>query len=209
MRIRSLCRLLLLALPLHFAGAQGTVPTFLYTVGQGTYAIVSRDPEQGSTTTIHIVLVPVTLSFDAAKTAGRTLIMDAAPDVPRVLRSPVFSRFAFPSGGATQYADAMLRTTFRKADAWHTLLGKPELKPVKIIVPAGYAYILTSKKTGDSFAVVDIGFLQKELFRQLPKRCRRKTQCAKLITSPELAVALITNGAVPKFTLASGPKVIV
>ena len=166
MRIKSLCRFLfLLALPLHFALAQGTVPTFQYTAGRGNYSILGRDPAQGSTTNIPTVLVPVTLSFDAAKK-----IMDATEDVSGVLRSPVFSSFAFPSGGATQYADAMLRTTFRNADGWHTLLGKPELKPVKITVPAGYGYILTSKKTGDSLAVVDIGFLQKEIFKQLPKQ---------------------------------------
>ena len=64
----------------------------------------------------------------------------------------------------------MLRTTFPKADGWHTLLGKPEVKPVKIAVPVGYGYILTSKKTGASFAVVDVEFLQKELFQQLPKQ---------------------------------------
>ncbi len=130
MRIQSLCLLLFLALPLRFVRAQGTVPTFQYTAGQGTYAIVGRDPAQGGTTTIPTLLVPVTLSFDAAKTAGRPLIMDATlmdanRDVPRVLRSPVFSRFAFPSGGPTQYVDAMLRTTFPKAEGWHTLLGKP------------------------------------------------------------------------------------
>jgi len=176
MRIKPLCRFFLLALPLHLAHAQGTVPTFQYTANQATYAILGRDLAQGSSTTIPTVLVPVTLSFDAPnKTAGeppitKARIMDAAPDVPRVLRSPVFSSFAFPSGGATQYADAMLRTTFRTPDGWHTLLGKPELKPVKITVPAGYGYILTSKKTGGSFAVVDIEFLQKELFKQLPKQ---------------------------------------
>ena len=87
--------------------------------------------------------------------------MDAAQDVAGVLHSPVFSKFAFPSGGATQYADAMLRTTFPEADGWHTLLGKPEVKPVKITVPVGYGYILTSKKGGASFAVVDVEFLQE------------------------------------------------
>ena len=51
--------------------------------------------------------------------------------------SPVFSKFAFPSGGTTQYVDAMLRTTFPKAEGWHTLLGKPEVKPVRITVPLG------------------------------------------------------------------------
>jgi chitinase len=169
MRIKALSRLFLLALPLHFAGAQGTVPTFRYTAGQGSYTIVGRDPAEGGGTTIPTVLVPVTLSFDTTKT-GKLSIMDAAPDVPRVLRSPVFSRFAFPTGGTTQYADAMLRTTFPHYDWWHTLLTKPELKPVKITIPAGYGYVLTSKKTGGSLAIVDIEFLQKELFKQLPKQ---------------------------------------
>ena len=132
--------------------------------------LVGRDPAQGGTTTIPTVLVPVTLSFEARKTAGKPFIMDAAPDVPRVLRSPVFSRFDFPSGGTTQYADAMLRTTFPKAEGWHTLLAKPEVKPVTITVPLGYGYMFTSKKTGASFAVADLEFLQKELFKQLPKQ---------------------------------------
>ena len=60
---------------------------------------------------------PSQLSFDAKKIAGKPFVMDAAPDVPGVLRSPVFTNFAFPSGGTTQYADALLRTTFPKADA--------------------------------------------------------------------------------------------
>ena len=170
MRIKSICLLFLLVLRLHCAHAQGTVPTFQHAVGQGSYTLVGRDPARGGTTTIPIVLVPITLSFEAKKTAGKPFIMDAAPDVPRVLRSPVFSKFAFPSGGTTQYADAMLRTTFPKVDGWHTLLGKPEVKAVKITVPIGYGYILTAKKTGGSFAVVDVEFLQKELFSQLPKQ---------------------------------------
>src|SRR5450759_1074956 len=170
MRIKSICLLFLPVLPLHFARAQGTVPTFQYARVQGSYTLAGRDPAQGGTTTIPTVLVPITLSLDARTTAGKPFLMDAAPDVPLALRSPVFSRFAFPSGGATQYADAMLRTTFPKADGWHTLLGKPEVKPVKIIVPVGYGYILTSKKTGGAFAILDVEFLQKELFKQLPKQ---------------------------------------
>src|SRR5260370_20842020 len=170
MRIQSLCLFFLLAPCLRLAHAQSTVPTFQHTAGQGSYTLVGRDPAQGGTTTIPTVLVPLTLSFDARKTAGKPFIMDAAPDIPHVLRSPVFSKFAFSSGGATQYADALLRTTFPKAEGWHTLLGKPEVKPLKITVPVGYGYILTSKKTGDSFAVADVEFLQKELFKQLPKQ---------------------------------------
>jgi chitinase len=154
-----------IALPWHFAQAQGTVPTFQHAIGQASYTLVGGDPARGGTTTIATVLVPLTLSFEATKT-----VMDAAPDVPRVRRSPVFSKFAFPSDGTTQYVDAMLRTTFPKADAWHTLLGEPEVKPLKVAVPAGYGYVLTSKKTGGTFAVADLEFLQKEIFKQIPKQ---------------------------------------
>src|ERR1039458_5071270 len=100
MHIKSFCLVFLLVLPLQFAHAQSGVPTFQHAVGQGSYTLAGRDPAQGGATTIPTVLVPITLSFEAKKAAGKPFIMDAAPDVPRVLRSPVFSKFAFPSGGA-------------------------------------------------------------------------------------------------------------
>ena len=170
MRIKFISLFFLLALSPRFAPAQGTVPTFQQTFGQSTYTLVGRDPAQGGVTTIPTMLVSIMLSFDAEKTPGRPFLMDAAPDVPRVLRSPIFSKFAFPSAARTQYADAMLRTTFPKATGWHTLLGKPKVKRVNITVPIGYGYILTSKKDGGSLAVVDVEFLQKELFKQVPKQ---------------------------------------
>jgi hypothetical protein len=104
--------LFLLLLPLNQAHAQGTVPTFERDAGGRSYTLVGRDPAQGGVTVIPTVLVPLSLSFDAKKTAGKPFVMDAGVDVPRVLHSPVFSKFAFASAGATQYADAMLRTTF-------------------------------------------------------------------------------------------------
>ncbi len=149
MPIKYVSLIFLLVMSAHSAYAQGTVPTFVHAVGQGSYTLAGRDPAQGGTTTIPTVLASVTLSFDAKKIAGKPFVMDATADVSRVLRSPVFSKFAFTSGGTTQYGDAMLRTTFPKADGWHTLLGKPEVKPVTITVPVGYGYILTSKKTGE------------------------------------------------------------
>jgi len=162
MPLRFACALIsLLALP--FVKAQGTVPTFQHTVGAGTYIVAGGDPDQGHTTTIPTLLIPVVLSFEAKK----PFTMDAALDVPHMLRSPVFSNFSFPNGGTTQYADAMLRATFPKADGWHTLLGKPEVKTVRITVPVGYGYILTSKQSGRSLAIVDIEFLQKEIFKQV------------------------------------------
>jgi chitinase len=170
MRIKSLTLLFLFVLPLPLACAQGTVPTFKYTIGQSTYTLVGRDPAEGGVTTIPTVLVPVKLSFEAKKVAGKPFIMDASPHVYGVLHSPIFSKFEFPSGGKTQYADAMLRTTFPSATGWHTLLGKPDVKLVKIAVPVGYGYVLTSKKTAASFAVVDLEFVEKELFKQIPKQ---------------------------------------
>jgi chitinase len=69
-----------------------------------------------------------------------------------------------------QYADALLRATFPKNKDWHTLLGRPEVKPVTVIVPAGYGYVLTSKSTGTAAAIVDLEFVQQEVFKQLPKQ---------------------------------------
>src|ERR1700676_3368219 len=96
LRIKSFVLLVLLVFPLHSVYAQGTVPTFRHTVGQSSYTLVGQDPSQGVTTTIPTVLVPITLSFEAKKIAGESFIMDADPDVPRILQSPVFSNFAFP-----------------------------------------------------------------------------------------------------------------
>jgi chitinase len=50
------------------------------------------------------------------------------------------------------------------------MLGKPEVKAVKVAVPSGSGYILTSRKSGRSLGIVDIEFLQKELFRHIAKQ---------------------------------------
>lgn len=67
------------------------------------------------TTTISTVLVPIALSFEANKIAGKPFLADASKDVQAILHSPVFSRFELSSGGHTEYVDAMLRTTFPAA----------------------------------------------------------------------------------------------
>ena len=165
-----LCALFFFVLRLPAAYAQGTVPTFSHTVDQHAYTFLGHDPAQAVSTTIPTVLVPIELSFAAKTTDGRPFVMAAAPDVPRILSSPIFSRFAFSSGNKTQYGDALLRATFPNQPGWHTLLGKPEVKPLKIEVPLGYGYILTSRKEGTSFAVVDVEFLQQAIFKHLPRQ---------------------------------------
>src|SRR3984885_10259483 len=169
-RTKPICLLILLGLSLQPVNAQGTVPTFIHSTGQGPYTLAGRDPSQAGTTTIPTLLVPIALSFDANRLAGKPFVMDAAADVSPILRSPIFSNFAFSAGNTTQYGDAMLRSTFPRAEVWHTLLGKPQVKSIKITIPVGYGYILTSKSNGGSFAGVDIEFLQRELFKQLPKQ---------------------------------------
>ncbi len=162
--------IILTLLSIYAGRAQGTVPAFLFSVGQSSYTIAGADLAQNHTTFIPTVIVPVTLSFEAKKVDGKPFVMDAGPDVARVLRSPIFEKFAFPAGGPTQYADAMLRATFRSAPEWHTLLGKPEVQPLSLTIPAGYGFVLTSKSTGRSVAIVDVEFLQRELFRRVPKQ---------------------------------------
>ncbi len=44
------------------------------------------------------------------------------------------------------------------------------MKPLTIAIPVGYGYLLSSKKSGTYFAVVDSEFLQKEIFKQLPRQ---------------------------------------
>jgi chitinase len=164
-RIRPLCLLVLLAVTYRFSHAQGTIPTFTRAVGGSSYTFAGHDPAQPGTTVIPTVLVPVALTFE-----GKTASMDAGPDVPRILASPIFSNYSFPSGKKTQYTDAMLRSTFPQDKRGHTLLGKPTVKAVTIAIPAGYGYLLTSKKSGTSFAVVDSEFLEKQLFQQIPRQ---------------------------------------
>lgn len=148
---------------------QGAVPTFQYSSGRGQYRLIGRDPSQGGTTVIPTVVVPIALSF--AGRNGASTELDATPDVAALVRSPVFLPFSFPTGGDTQFADAMLRSTFPKAADWHTMLASPGvLKTVRIQVPAASGYTLSSKKEGGTMAVVDIEYVQRELFRKIGRQ---------------------------------------
>ena len=85
MRIKSLSAFSLLIASLHTL-AQGTVPTFTHTVGSNTFTLAGSDPAKPGATTIPTVLVPITLAFESKKAA----LMDAAPDIPHILASPIF-----------------------------------------------------------------------------------------------------------------------
>ena len=149
---------------------QGTVPTFHFKAGQSSLILPGRDSAQGGTTVIPTVLVPVRLTFNDNPGEGKSVTFDAAGDVPRILRSPVFARASFAAGGTTQYLDAMLRTTVGAAAAgWHTLLGSPEVRRVTVEIPVGYGYVLRSKRTGTQMAMADAEYVQRAIFNQIPR----------------------------------------
>jgi chitinase len=170
----NIVRFLMMISFLSAAGAgygQGTAPTFQFKAGQSSLTLPGRDPALGGTTVIPTVLVAVRLKFDAKRAGARSLTFDAASDARQVLRSPVFAKAAFKAEGATQYADAMLRAAVGTApSSWHTLLGPPEVRRLSVKIPVGYGYMLTSKRTGTQLAMVDVEYLQREIFQQVPRQ---------------------------------------
>ncbi len=159
------------------AGSPVSVPIFTrsFNVGsrQYTYTVAGRSPERGGTTTIATVLVPVTLVFEEYKDkAGNPLAISASSDVKNVLASPIFQKFPFATGD-TQYGDAVQRAEFYKqavANDWHTLLAPPRVLPaLRIEISAADGYVLTSKRTGRSLAVVDRDLVMKQFFTQISK----------------------------------------
>lgn len=182
-----------------------TVPTFTgsFTVAgqQYPYTIVGRDPKLGGTTTIPTVLVPVSLAFDDyVGTDGKKLVIDATPDVPKVVQSPIFQEFAFATG-MTQYGDAVQRAQFYKyaaarkgAEEWHTLLGQPNVTAtIEIDIPRGHGYVLSSKgrakEPAHSLAVVDLKFLQDALLKRLSNADAGKLDPEKLVIAVTKNVA--------------------
>jgi chitinase len=162
---RSHLILILLTLATLAAYPQ-TVPTFRYQAQKGTYSIVGRDLNRGGTTRIPVIVVPVSLEFAAHR--GQPL--DASGIKPDLLKSPVFDAFPFPGAASTQYGDAMLRASLQHPDDWHTLFAKPQvMKTLRIAVPAGAGYLLTSK-SGGALGIADIQFVQQQVFKSVAKQ---------------------------------------
>lgn len=158
--LRWLCVMLALA---SMGWAQGTVPVFQRTLDGKAYTLAGHDPAKSGTTTIPVVLAPITLTF-----AGSSERMNAAADMVRVVESPIF-KLAMFGGEPTQYGDALLRANFPQEAQGHTVLAKAEVRPVTINVPVTNGYLLHSRKEGRWFAVVDQEFVERELFRQIGK----------------------------------------
>lgn len=189
--------LLLLGIP--FAGQPAlaappqfsTVPTFTrsFNVSGKVYTVhvAGRAPEQGGTTTIPVVLVPLSLSFQQpGHGEEKTRVLEPGAAVDKVVESPIFKPYAFATG-VTQYGDAVQRAEFAKASArnWHTLLGQPKVAAaMRITIPPDRGYLLMSKRTGSTLAVVDLQFVQQEMLKRLPPG-----------TAGDLAIGLARNVA--------------
>ena len=147
------------------AARSQTVPIFRYHAKGAVYSIAGVDPAQGGTTHIPVIIVPIALRF--ASQEGE--VLQAIRTVPELLQSPLFASFSFPGQARTQYVDSILRASFLHADNWHTLLAKSDVLPeVTIQVPPEAGYLLISKK-GGQLGIADIGFVQRELFKRVPK----------------------------------------
>jgi chitinase len=147
-------------------GTAQTVPTFRYRANGNEYTLAARDPALGGTTKIPVTIVPVNLRFASAKQE-----MNARSDVDALVRSPVFTPFFFPGEGKVQYGDGLLRATFPKHENWHTTF-TPHLSQdaVEIDVPAADGYVLRSAATEQRVAIADIEYVQRELFKRVPKQ---------------------------------------
>ncbi len=153
------------------AGRPSQYPPAQHALAQ--YTLAGRRPESGGSTTISTELVPVSLIFDGSTgNSGKKLVISALPEIPKVIASPIFQKFQFATG-FTQYGDAVQRAEFYRAAAakgWHTLLGQPRVTPaLQIEIPVADGYVLASQRTGRSLAIVDVDFVQKELFKELSK----------------------------------------
>lgn len=147
--------------------AQTKVPVFGFRAGGAVYTLAGNSPQNGGTTKIPVVLVPVTLTFHE-QGSHRAQSFDATQDVPSILHSPVFASYRYPSGDSTQFADALLRASVPHAASWHTLLQPVKIAPITVTVPAADGYTLYSRKNGGRIAVVDLQFLVNKLFQKLP-----------------------------------------
>lgn len=160
-RLRTACLFIVLAAFCGLAHARGSVPTFTRSLDGATYTFAGHDPAVEGTTVVPVLLVPIRLRFTAT---GATL--DAAGDVPRILKSPVFSDYAFPGGPPTQYADALLRAAF-PGDG-HTRLGDPRIRDITVDVPPAKGYLLHAGGSGRSIAVVDRDYIEAQVSGQVP-----------------------------------------
>jgi chitinase len=158
-----------------------SVPTFVSSFkyhGQVfPYTMMGQAPQTRATTVIPTSYVPISFVFDEfIDQNGNNITIDATAINNEILRSPEFLPSAFSTGN-TQFTDAVQRAEFFHIihkdgdndadDSWHTLFGQPRiLTPVLVEVPVGSSEVFVLPD-GTFFALIDINFLNSQLFTLL------------------------------------------
>jgi chitinase len=140
--IRSHITIAVLAVAALSARSQ-TVPIFQYRAKGAVYSIIGRDPARGGTTGIPVIVVSIALRF--ASHGGE--VLGATGSIPELLHSPVFAPFPFPGQETTQYADAMLRTSFQRPDDVQGIRGHVEAAALPLPTFSSNRRIRTAKIT--------------------------------------------------------------
>ncbi len=137
-------------LPFHFVG---TNPT-----------------EEGGTTIIPTVLIPLKIVFSTGE------VFDGSKVIDPVMNSPIFQKTSFHSGnvdlGVTQYGDAVMRAQFWNLPGfhqnYHVLLGTPVIAPtVTITVDVSQGQGFVAPLAGEPSGFVDVNLLDNILQAQL------------------------------------------
>lgn len=175
---------LLALLAVSSAWAETPVPHFTVPTAHGPLVLLGNAPTAGKSTEIPTILVPVTLHFSTTAGTGEPTTLSALPDLPAILNSPIFKAANMGTGRPTQYVDALLSSSVRHAAGWHTLLGRPQVHPVTLDLPPSAGYVLHQGDTGRKIAVVDIEYLQKQIFSQLAASHAAKSNELVLVVTP-------------------------
>jgi len=183
------------------------------------YSMVGNSPEEGHTTRINAPIVAVSLDLRTATGAprktpnGGPLYSDATKYVQPVLKSPVFSNYAYSSSeDPTQFTDAIQRAEFFKsADGdWHTLLA-PSVKTPRVMIlnqdphcgdtnpktqHCNYRFALNPDGSCCRYVLIDAGVFGNALFPAFPVTPDTPVGAAELsgeVTTKDLSTFLFPN----------------
>lgn len=154
------------------AGSLQTLPfwqgSFTISGKDYNYTILGSAPQNGGTTTIKTLIVPLRITIsDYSIDGSNPLVFDATQAVPQILGSPIFQVSDYITG-IQQFGDAMLHAEFPSAAAgWKTLLSATVAPALDISVAPGGAQVYKAK-SGQLFAnILDDSAIDKTILTML------------------------------------------
>jgi hypothetical protein len=154
------------------AGSLQTLPywqgSFSISGKDYNYTILGGSPQNGGTTTIKTLIVPLRITIsDYSIDGSNPLVFDATQALPQILGSPIFQVSDYITG-IQQFGDAMLHAEFPLAAAgWKTLLSAKVAPALDITIAAGGAQVYQAK-SGALFAnILDDSAIDKTILTML------------------------------------------